>query len=705
MPTPTKRPARRASSREPATEEARTPKTTRPEALSRRLPEPERSTAKKIGRELDALPDRIDVRDWFYRPRLTPLPDQIVNCDSVPEILDQGREGACTGFALAAVINFLLAARNREERRASPRMLYHMARRYDEWPGENYSGSSARGAMKGWVAHGVCNHASWPVKKNDGPGDLTPALAQEAIETPGGAYYRVMHRQVRDMHAALQETGILYATLMVHSGWDAPKPNTDKTLCDGELSYVENGNVRKRPLPVILRQGRADGGHAVAIVGYTRQGFIIQNSWGTGWGAGGFALLPYEDWLLHATDVWVAQLGVPLDMNVWKEYDDVSTAGIHRASSEIPLADIRPYVVDVGNNGELSDSGTYWTTEPDLARLFTEEIPKAAAQWKKKRVLLYLHGGLNDEKAVARRVIAFRDVFLENEIYPLHIMWESGAGESIRNIIADTVTDDDERSQGVSEWLRKAREGLIEAKDRTFEMTVALPGSALWGEMKENAELASSRADKGGIQLLAKHVRQAMARLSTAQKSEWELHIVGHSAGSIFAAHAIPELLTLGITLKTLNFLAPAIRVDTFQKLLVDLIKKGRVPQPGCFVLSDAGELDDDVGPYGKSLLYLVSNSFEGRRGVPLLGMLKFLTDPDHADPAITALFSKPTAEGLPSLVIAGANGPDHSVSRSDSHGGFDNDPATLNALLCRMRGAKTADDLPRKFEVRDLQF
>lgn len=35
-------------------------------------------------------------------------------------------------------------------------MLYELARRYDEWPGEGYEGSSARGAMKGWVRHGVC---------------------------------------------------------------------------------------------------------------------------------------------------------------------------------------------------------------------------------------------------------------------------------------------------------------------------------------------------------------------------------------------------------------------------------------------------------------------------------------------------------------------------------------------------------------------
>lgn len=677
--------------------ESPTPKTTRPEALSRRLPEARNTTGQKIGRKLDAFPDRIDVRDWFYPPRLTALPDQIVNCDSVPAILDQGQEGACTGFALAAVINYLLADRNRRERRVSPRMLYEMARRYDEWPGEDYSGSSARGAMKGWVAHGVCTAETWPVEML-GTSHLTPELAEEAQLTPGGAFFRVMHREVRDMHSALHEVGILYVTLMVHAGWEKPVPQGKP------LVYADGTNTREREMPIIIRDGPADEGHAVAIVGYTAQGFIIQNSWGEDWGEGGFALLPYEDYLLHATDVWVAQLGVPLAMNVWQNYDakDI-TAGLQRATSSIPLSDIRPYVIDVGNNGKLSDSGHYWTTEPDLARLFGETIPVAAAAWQKRRVLLYLHGGLNDEKSVARRIIAFRDVFLENEIYPLHIMWESGASESINSIIRDHFTDEDTRAGGpIREWLRKTRDGLIEAKDRTFELTVAAIGSALWREMKENAELASYHPKGlGGVQLLAKHVKQAISGMQDAKQVEWELHIVAHSAGSIFAAHALPILLDLGVPLKSINFLAPAITVRDFDELLRPLIEAGKIMPPGLFILSDAGELDDDVGPYGKSLLYLVSNSFEGEREVPLLGMEKFL----EREPSLKAVFPDDAKSGRRGIVVAGKGDRPDSLSRSESHGGFDNDPDTLNALLCRIMGVEKLGTNTRRFEVRDLQF
>ena len=111
--------------------EKSTPKTTRPESSSRREEVDERSVGEKIGKTLDAFPDKIDLRDWAYHPTLQILPNEVVNCPLVPEILDQGNEGACTGFALAAVVNYLLHQR-RSRRRVSPRMLYELARRYDE---------------------------------------------------------------------------------------------------------------------------------------------------------------------------------------------------------------------------------------------------------------------------------------------------------------------------------------------------------------------------------------------------------------------------------------------------------------------------------------------------------------------------------------------------------------------------------------------
>ena len=88
------------------------------------------STVKAAGtkRVLNVRPDAPDLRDRYYEPALISLARELDH--SNPKmILDQGQEGACTGFGLASVIN-LLRHRRDEPIKVSARMLYEMARRY-----------------------------------------------------------------------------------------------------------------------------------------------------------------------------------------------------------------------------------------------------------------------------------------------------------------------------------------------------------------------------------------------------------------------------------------------------------------------------------------------------------------------------------------------------------------------------------------------
>jgi hypothetical protein len=179
---------------------------------------------KTLTRKLDARPDTVDFRDQMYVATLVEVPPRITLAkykkSRVP-ILDQGLEGACTGFGLATVANYLLRGRTIDPdlEHVSPRMIYEMARRYDEWPGEQYEGSSARGAMKGWHKHGVCSEKIWPYDPKN-PGTLSNRCVKDATQRPLGAYFRVNHKDLVGMHAALAEVGILYATAIVHDGWD-----------------------------------------------------------------------------------------------------------------------------------------------------------------------------------------------------------------------------------------------------------------------------------------------------------------------------------------------------------------------------------------------------------------------------------------------------------------------------------------------------
>jgi len=393
--------------------------------------------------------------------------------------------------------------------------------------------------------------------------------------------------------------------------------------------------------------------------------------------------------MIHATDVWVAQLGVPVMADLWARGAADVTSGTFRAGQVIPLNEIRPYVVDVGNNGSLSDRGDYWTTEQDLKRLFMETIPERTRDWRKRRIMLYIHGGLNSERDVAKRIVAYRDVCLANEIYPLHIMWESDWFSSVKNIIEDQFTAADERAGGV--FL----DHLREARDRVLELTLAFPGGNLWQEMKENARLASERTT-GAMQLVVKYANMAKASLGRTAGTDWELHVVAHSAGAILTAHAIAPLASLGMSWKTLQFMAPAIRMELFKEAMVPKILNNTCPKPSMYILSKVGELDDDVGPYGKSLLYLVSNAFEGSREVPLLGMQKFLEE----DRTVLELLDS-RVDGLPGIVVSGEGGGPGAMSMSGTHGGFDNDPNTMNSALVRILG-----ELPKvAFTDRDLRF
>src|SRR5687767_6649907 len=167
------------------------------------------SAGKPVERKLNVRPDTLDFRDRMFEATLIEVPTHIPLAAwrkfRVP-VLDQGKEGACTGFGLATVANYLLSRRKvvPDIAPVSARMLYEMARRYDEWPGEDYSGSSARGAMKGWHKHGVCAEQTWPYKVASA-GTLTRSRADEAARRPLGAYFRVNHENLVSMHSALTE--------------------------------------------------------------------------------------------------------------------------------------------------------------------------------------------------------------------------------------------------------------------------------------------------------------------------------------------------------------------------------------------------------------------------------------------------------------------------------------------------------------------
>lgn len=632
----------------------------------------------KPRRILDARRDTLDFRDRMYVSSLVEVPSHITlesyQAYQVP-ILDQGLEGACTGFGLATVANFLLRRRHVTPDTApvSPRMFYSMARRYDEWPGEDYAGSSARGAMKGWHKHGVCAEEAWPYKgKRGGAQGLTQTRVENALARPLGAYFRVNHKDLVAMHAALAEVGVLFATSMVHEGWDNVGP-------DGLIPPSES----------------EDGGHAFAIVAYDEQGFWVQNSWGPDWGRQGFGRIAYDDWLRHGTDIWVARLGAPIRL-AEPGTPGAALRAAPAAAVKLSHAELRPHVISVGNEGRLKRGGEYGLSEDELTQLIGSELRQTLLGWQRPRLLLYAHGGLVDEASALQRLAEVRPALLEAGIYPLAFIWHSDYWSTITNILQDAVRR--RRPEGMFD---AAKDFLLDRLDDLLEPVArGLTGKAAWDEMKENALAASIPG--GAAQLV---VQQVLALAKAVPNLE--IHLVGHSAGAIFLAPMV-ELLTSGrsgLTIGTCSLWAPACTVELFKRSYLPAIKRQSLRSFALYALDDKTEQADNCARiYNKSLLYLVSHAFEAqqripgyRPGTPLLGLQRCI----EADADLKALFKSKAHQ------LVYSPDPDPAPrSMATHHGDFDDDEATVKSTFARiLAGGGAAKSARAAAAVPEISF
>jgi hypothetical protein len=239
-----------------------------------------------------------------------------------------------------------------------------------------------------------------------------------------------------------------------------------------------------------------------------------------------------------------------------------------------------------------------------------------------------------------------------------------------------------------------ARDLWDHTTDPAVEATARLlGGDKIWLAMKRSAELAS--APDGG----ATYVARRLEKFCASHPGEVELHAVGHSAGSIFHAHFLPAALDLGVpAFRSLSLLAPAIRVDEFKARLAPFIGR-RIERLAMFTMQRDWEEDDSVAVvYRKSLLYLIHHALEPEPETPILG----LEIAARADAVVRQLFGLggPAGPGAPPgevvwAVTESATG--RAASTSRTHGGFDNDRATMNSVARRVADTDAIVDFPEE--------
>jgi len=322
----------------------------------------------------------------------------------------------------------------------------------------------------------------------------------------------------------------------------------------------------------------------------------------------------------------------------------------------------------------VRSTNVYGTSATDVQAIVTGDFPRLTAKWKKKRLLLYAHGGLVPEDSAVQHVADYRAALLDTEVYPLAFIWKTDYWSTLKDVLSDCLRR--RRPEGI---LDKSKDFMLDRLDDALEPIARIfSGKLEWSEMKENALLAST-SKTGGARIVAQYI----AKLVKADPSI-EVHMAGHSAGSIFHGGLVPLLVQQGVTIQTCTLWAPACTVDLFNSNYVPALKDNTIKRFAMFTLNDHAERDDNCANiYHKSLLYLVSDAFEERPripiirdGWPILGMEKFAKDMKlkfNAGNRQWILCPNQSPEGSPD------------ASRARSHGGFDDDICTLKATLARI--------------------
>jgi hypothetical protein len=325
--------------------------------------------------------------------------------------------------------------------------------------------------------------------------------------------------------------------------------------------------------------------------------------------------------------------------------------------------------------GKLSTGGTFSSSTGQVTKIFSDHLPAYVraqlAAGQRPRILFFAHGGLVEEREGLLPVLARRRFWDLNGVYPVYFVWETGLTETLRDLIG--------LPPGVAP---KSRGGLADA---AIERLARSGGKPVWGQMKSSAEKASGPG--GGARLVAGLASALWKQFDGAP----EFHALGHSAGAIFHAHFLPQLVGTGQSspsISTLHLLAPAITTELFEQRLMKLVGAGLpITRLAMYTMREELErADSSMKPYGKSLLYLVSRAFENKVDTPILGLEESLLQNSRLIRFFGLAGTQKVADVVFSVTEASARPAERSASVR--HGGFDNDPATMTSVVRRVLDA-----------------
>jgi C1A family cysteine protease len=265
----------------------------------RRRPEPERI--------LNCIPSRDRQNDWLALDAANagvldfnaPVPaSKDLRDDAWWRVGDQGSTGSCVGWAVAdSVIRWHLvkARKVAKQDMLSVRFTWMASKEMDEFSSRpttfiDGAGTSLKSALDIARKFGVVLEADLPFRLAEllprDENSFYAVAAQRKIQS----YFNLRSLSTVPMidiwKLWLATKGPVLTRLGVDETWDRAGRN------GGDLDAYRPDTIR--------------GGHAVALVGYTPDRFIVRNSWGTAWGDGGYAYASVD----YATRAFTESYGV-----------------------------------------------------------------------------------------------------------------------------------------------------------------------------------------------------------------------------------------------------------------------------------------------------------------------------------------------------------------------------------------------------------
>jgi C1A family cysteine protease len=219
----------------------------------------------------------IDKRDFVAEtiyPDQVDYPDELDLRPFLQPVINQGPQGTCSAQVAACIKEyqeFKLQKLAGKDGKMSPQFVYNLREEPD------YQGMTPRETMKILQKMGVCREAIYPYGIIENPMVMPTDAFADAENFKIESYAQI--NTIDGLKKALYKDGVCYICFPVFNEsprmWKAAQGETDK------------------------------GGHAMAVVGYNKDGFIIRNSWGKEWGNQGYTIYPYEDWGAH-WEIWTS---------------------------------------------------------------------------------------------------------------------------------------------------------------------------------------------------------------------------------------------------------------------------------------------------------------------------------------------------------------------------------------------------------------